>query len=251
MQSATDTVTPSLLAYLFADRFIMRGEINIHVPCSGGAVVDEFDLSELVPSIALWTLSNQGFIDMEIYNPPRDPTAFEVVWHRLKKLLPSERRKHHHTGALYVGKPRIRVTRKPGAGGPTPPPSIERDLLQLTMTESAQDVREIIIRWVGYGTPTPHHDVIQRAENVAINHGLIVRQPPDGGGGFVKRFEHWLQGAFGATLAPDCGKIQALGSAADQLAGEWGSFSSLHGDMTRLLERECERGISACRSSNR
>lgn len=235
-------VTPSLSAYLFADRFIGRGEYCVP---SSDARVDAAELAVLIPTIALWTLSVRGFIDLEIYVQPRDPTPLEVGWRRLKRVLGVEKR-HIYAGALVTGPSRIRATRRAGADPQSLPSSIERQLLlQLTPAHSPCDVRDLMTWWNGWEVSDPHLAVIQRVEIVARDLGFGHNSyiGPSGQGLMV--YNEYSSRYTPPPRSFDHDTYQRFSPAVSQLQAEWTTFSTERPDVRELLEGECRRGIWA------
>lgn len=211
---ATSTIGGSTLAYLFADRFVIKeqpGKSGMKAFGSGAVVVTK-ELAAGLVAIALWQLREQGAVTLEAYSA--------------KKLG-------------FISTKGVRV----GLGTPVPARGVEKAILDHLQRskrgregrETAFDVANMICR----DGKDPHGVVIRMAIDDAVELGYLERVHQDVN--VVAR----MQGK-GTKLEPNADRIAALAPAAQTLAEGWKEFrSGAEQEMVKLLRSTSYDGIDA------
>jgi len=208
----TSTIGGSTLAYLFADRFVLKeqpGKSGMKAFGTGAVVVTK-ELSAGLVAIALWQLREQGAVTLEAYSAKK----FGLI----------------STSGVRVG-----------LVGTVPARGVEKHILDHLQgskrgregRETAFDVANLIAR----GGRDPHGVVIRMAIDDAVELGCLERVQHDVG--MVARAR-----GKGSTLEPIADRIAALAPAAQALAEGWREFrTGAEQPLAKLLRSTAYDGI--------
>jgi hypothetical protein len=207
------TLQPSLLMYLFADRFLEpKGfrHAGIAVPCRDDVEVRLDSLAPMMFAGALWSLREAGLVALELQS---------------KKRL----------GLIPTTKVVVR------RAGDAVRPGLEGVVLETLLDSGDDDVKDLIRRWFGSDVESPHHDVVAVEIEEAIRAGLLARVETDAGRG---RVLSTLLGSTKVSVEPQCDRIATV-EGVDDLLARWQHFAATEPDLhTELVER-CGKAITS------
>jgi hypothetical protein len=207
----TSSISGSTLAYLFADRFVLKeqaGRSGMKAYGTGEVVKIE-ELAAGLVAIALWRLREQGALSLQSYHAKR-------------------------LGFISTHGVNVRFLQRVEAGG------VEKRVLDLLEKskraregrETAFDVANLLCRDGGEARAS----VIRNAIDDAVRLGYLDRVQQDVG--MVAK----LRGQ-GTALQPHPERIAALDSAAMELAVQWRDFRQNEEELARLLRSTAYDGI--------
>jgi hypothetical protein len=206
------TPSPSTVAYLFADRFVLAekpGKTGQRAWGTGAVVVTN-ELSAGLVAIGLWQLREMGAVTIEPYSGKR-------------------------MGFIPVSGVRLRLVGTAEVGG------VEKRLLDFLQTHkkakdegvTAWDVANMISR----DTNDPRGSIIKPAMDEAVALGYLQREQQEVG--VMGR----LAGKPGTRLEPQTDRLATLQPAAQRLAEQWRDFRSNEADVAKLLRSTSFDGI--------
>jgi hypothetical protein len=216
VQPGTATpATGSTLAYLFADRFVLKeaaGKTGMKAFGTGQVVVTR-ELSAGLVAIALWQLRERGAVTLEAYSA--------------KKL-----------GFISTSGVRVGLTGNPAASAR----GVEKQILDHLQRskrgregrETAFDVANLICR----EGKDPRGVVIRMAIDDAVELGYLERVKQDAGAVAHMRGK-------GSTIEPHADLIAALEPAAQELAVAWRDFRTGEEPLAKQLRSTTFDGIEA------
>jgi hypothetical protein len=198
--------TVPLIVYLHADRLIpghSRLSNHTRVPCTG-EVVETDALATLLLASAVWSLSLQGLIVVEIFE------TSGAGWTYSRKDVELQEVKHEE---------------RPGLEGAI-----------LNNLRGEEILPAVVDKWSAERSTDPWHDCVREVLPEAVAAGYVREVQANG-----RMLARFLGG--GAEFEPDCGRIASLQSRFDWFARAWKQFrdeeSLLH---ERLLE-QCRRSL--------
>ena len=198
-----------VIVYLCADKFVTKHAVffeGTSVPCSKVSV-PRAELAVQLLSSAFWSLRQQGLIHMEVVE---SGTSRRIFRH-----------------------PEVRL----GSSRRVELPGLEGALI--SNLEDGETVHDVICRWSKVGSTDPWHDVVAECVKEAVALGLI-REVDVAGRGLTKFLGHQV------GLEPDCGRIEALHSRAQELASAWREFQRREKPLHDGLTGQCKRALEAC-----
>jgi hypothetical protein len=217
---SADGITPTTLAYLFADRFSpseKAGRSGMQAFGTGGVVVTK-DLAAILLGIAIWQLREDGAVTLEAY--------------REKKL-----------GFISVHGVRVRLTGSAARSGLDQRvlAYLERSRKARERGESAWDIANMLCR----DGKNPWSTIISMAIEDAVAAGYLAREQQDVG--VVGR----LAGKPKAKLVAVGERIAPLDEAARGLAKRWSEFRTTESELAKELTGTIYDGLSTRDRSER
>lgn len=211
--SPTGVLSPSSIAYLFADRFVLKeqpGKSGMKAFGTGQVVVTR-ELSAGLVAIALWQLREQGAVTLEPYHAKR-------------------------LGFISTQGVNVRFVNPVEAGG-----GVEKRVLDhLQRSKRAREGRETafdVANLICRDGKDPRGTVIALAINDAVAAGYLERVPQPSG--------------KGTTLQPHADRVATLAPAADALAAAWRDFRQGEEELAKLLRSTTFDGIEVRARDNR
>jgi hypothetical protein len=207
----------SLLMFFFANYFITQPagfwSTPVTVPCQN-ATVNLKALALSLISIALWSLREQGLISIQLV--------------AAKGLVFS------HTPVS------VRFVRAAQLMG------LENNLLQVIQWAKTDiNVDDVVYHYLEQDLSSPNSEIIEKIEKHAIHLGYDTGpapKVPETG----KR--PWIQLHFGGSkepdFLPDCERIMAVSSQAQNLQARWQQFVTGEATLYNALMNQCQRAVS-------
>lgn len=207
---------PSLLMYLFADRFLEpKGwrHVGVAVPCRDVEVRAD-QLASSMFAAALWSLREAGVLQLELS--------------KRKKML-----------VMPTTRVAVRLTADPGQR-----PGLEGAVLEALRKAKPKDdhVDALIRAWFGSDEKDPHSTVSGVEVEEAITQGLIQRVETDAGRGMI--VAKLMMGNTKVSLEPQCERIAGLEGASAQFRDRWQRFAADETPLRDTLLAECTSAIN-------
>lgn len=268
-QSLATPVCPSILLYLFPERFVPYREDfdvdapDLRLPVSRIPVSSSWLAVESL-TVALWYLRRQGIISLQPYIRGRSHYVLRSIRQLVRNTLQPEI--DHSIRSFDAPPPRVLITCRAGAGGAgTGIDGLERELWATTYAMHRQgDLRVIMRRWFagaldrvsGFEMPSARfflrmpwsirdadHRVLWTIENAAIAHGYLHRLPPDTDRGIHWHDQYAFPGAFGRMVAVNPAPVEQLIDNVIAFEEEWNAFRNEGSGLYHLLREQCGREL--------
>lgn len=206
---------PSLLMYLFADRFFPpKGwrHVGVQVPCKDDVEVRLEPLAGAMVAAAFWSLRDAGLVHLELS--------------KRKRML-----------VMPTTRVAARLTADPGQR-----PGLEGVLVD-QLREGRDDHAHALVRnWFDGDVEDPHSDVIAVETEAAIELGLIHLLEVDAGRGKI------AAKVFGSTVQktePQCHLIAGLEAEAMAVHDRWQRFAAAEQPLHAALVDQCESALNS------
>lgn len=213
MESTVRESSPSLLLYLFADRFVPEKKfrsVGVEIPCRNVQVKLE-ELAAGLFAVAFWSLREQGIIGLEAFRARR---------------------------MLVVPTTRVRVS---GLGS-APRPGLEGEILKALGEKKEDHVYALVRRWFGTNSRSPHWDVVRVVIKEAMDLGYMSQKEEETGRGAVTGF---FLGKTRVKLDPSCEKISSLEGHLEEFASRWENFQSSETELYGALLEQARKAINS------
>ena len=256
--------TPSVLLYLFPERFIPPefGTLYGH-PLQSRIDVPSFRLAVDLLTVAIWGMREQGIVSLQPYAPTRTLTTFRAALEQVRgSLLPFG--DHRLRVATPAG--RIQVTCYPGTNiGVVGAESLEKGLFQVCRAmHGRKDLRLVVRQWLAgelqrlttfaippasgwfpprHSTRQADHRVLCAVEDAAIAQGYLTRLPVD-----AQIDQKWhgkspFWGAFGRLLVTNPDAVQHLSEAVNSFEDRWRRFQADEPQLHSLIREQCGKEL--------
>lgn len=202
--------TDSVLFYLVADRFVAPLVLGAKVPCTGTRV-NTNDLACMLCANALWSLDQQGMVDLRIV--PRATAPIDL---------------------FDTARTQVRVILRSHADRP----GLEGLILRNVGSTGDNTIVGIMRRCLDRNAINPWQEVVRTVEQEAVALGYVQRAGPVNGLA-AKLLRHATQ------CEPDCAKIAVLKGQFNRLSYQWQSFQLREPDLFAAILDDCRRGIAS------